>query len=372
MWLYFSLVILILILGLLFNVKINSKKINGIYLGIIFGIFTIISAFREGSIGNDTWNYLVTFQDISNSDTLSSFIPRFEPGYIYLNKIISLIFDNSQSLLIVTSIIIMTGFGIFIYKYSRTPWLSVFLFFTIGYFNSSLNIIRSSLALVTILYSYDFLKKRSFIKFATLVIIASLFHRTAIIFLIAWPVARLNFNTKNVLVFVSMTFLAYALFPVIFIQLLKIFPVYQYYIGSTYLEGGVRLASIISFLIGLTIILFGLYSTLKSQNKIQTSKNIPNIKHNFINNDKIMMKLIVIGISITFISFNFPLLNRVGDFFLVFSIVYLPNKIIDLKNKKLIIIFTYLVVVLFFVYSTATLILRPEWNSIYPYQFFWQ
>jgi len=48
----------------------------------------------------------------------------------------------------------------------------------------------------------------------------------------------------------------------------------------------------------------------------------------------------------------------------------LPNAINQIQDKNLRVLINFIVVILFFLYATAILIVRPEWNIIYPYRFF--
>lgn len=375
MWLHFVLMTYILILGLLLGTSTskNKKARNQVIIWLTFSVFIIIASFRSKDIGNDTANYLNLFKDISISSDLSYFTPRFEIGYVYLNKIVSYFTSHPQIILIVTSLIIMIGFARFIYKYSMIPWLSVYLFFTLGHFGSTLNTIRLNIAIVIILIAYDFLKKRKLLSFIITVFFAFLFHRTAIIFLMAWPLSKLRFNRKNLTILTIGSILVYFIFPVTMGIVLKIFPVYEYYLDSQYLDGEIRLASILNMLVGMSIILLGYFTKYHHSNHELDLEYLENNNKERMSSDdgKQMTLLLIVGTLLTFISFNFNLLGRVGDYFLVFSIVYIPNAIMQVKDKKLKVVLIYIIVVLFFMYSSTIQVFRSEWNIIYPYDFFW-
>lgn len=378
MWLYYLLILYILLSGLVLGTgKINSE-IKKIYLYLTFGLFTMIAALRAEVVGNDTIVYLRLFESISYSSDISIFSPRFELGYIYLNKLLSLISHNSQIILVVTSCFIMYGFMRFIKKYSKIPWLSVYLFFTIGYFSMTMNTIRLNIAIVLILLAYDFLKQKRLIRFLILVFFAFLFHRTAIVFLIAWPMRKLQVTYKLVLTFMIGSISLYVSFPTILNILMNIFPTYQYYRGSAYLNGEVRLASIMNMLVGLSIIMLGAFTRYyklndKSQDGVLLSEFSSQVrKEEDANDGQLMFLFLIISVSITFLSFRFNLLDRVSDFFLVFSIVYLPNAIKNIKDKKLMLFIVFIIIIMFFIYATLIQIMRPEWNRIYPYFFYWQ
>lgn len=370
MWLYYSLSAYITSLGLLLGTTGKPYKIKKkMFLILTLGLLTIMAALRAKTVGNDTSNYLYFFDNLSMGKDLSA--SRFEIGYVYLNKLLIFFTSQSQVLLIVSSIFTMYGFARIIYKYSTSPGLSVFLFFTLGYFGMTMNTIRQNIALVFILFAYDFLRERKLLKFVLLVVSATLFHRTALLFLIAYPVTKAKFNFKVILATVFGSVLGCILFPQLLRLLFNVFPMYQYYIGSDYLNGDVRLATVLNILAVLSIIIFGIYTGYHKPSVVYGVQGNSKVE-GFINDGKIMLMLLVVGIWIEVISLNFNLLGRVSDYFLVFSILYFPNAIKCINNQKLRIFIIYLVAVLFFVYRTVIQLYRPEWNLIYPYKFFWQ
>ncbi|MDN3425677.1 EpsG family protein [Planococcus notacanthi] len=369
MWLFYLLIIYILVLGAFLGFSNKSDLKKNMYIYFTFGLFLILSAFRGENVGNDTINYLNLFKEISVSDNLSLFSPRFEVGYVYLNKVLSYFSSNPQIILIVTSIIIMLGFARFISKYSKIPWLSVYLFFTLGYYGMSLNTIRLNIAIVLVLLSYDFLKNKKAFRFIFVIILASLFHRTAIFFLIAWPLIKMKITLKTIAIFCLVSIGMYFSFPSLLSMSLSLFPTYGYYVGSDYLNGEVRLASVMNMLVGISIALLGIL--INHQKHINEKKEISfKTKERDNEDNHNMLILLFTGISLIFISFRFNLLDRIGDYFIVFAIVYLPNVMVQLKDSKLRYTLIYFIILLFFAYVATIQMLRPEWNEIYPYSFF--
>ncbi|WP_171909161.1 EpsG family protein [Paenibacillus sp. GP183] len=382
---YYIFIEYILTLALVTNGKYTSEKRisktnDKVYLLLTFGLFLFFSAFRASFVGNDTKFYLDLYKNISWTDNLDLFTGRIEIGFVYLNKLLSLVFTQPQIILIVTSVIFMLAFCFFIYKYSTMTWLSVYLFFVLRFFDESMNIIRLDIALAIVLFSYNFIRKKQLFRFIFLVLIATLFHATAIAFLLAYPISRLKFNFKFVLITICGSIILFFSFSSLLNELLLIFPKYQYYVGTVYLDGNVRIASIMNLLVGLSILLIGIktnYHNNSTELKIELigdlnsqKPNVVNLKDK-VNDGEIFLIFTFIWVVITFLSINFALLSRVGLFFEMFAIVYLPNAIKQMKNKKLALLYTILIVILFFIYATEIQIFRPDWNRIYPYDFFW-
>lgn len=360
MWLHFLLMGGLIVLGvvLYYNGKNNVK--DNIYLFISFGVFNFLVANRAVTVGNDTMTYATLFNTISKSniDTLEM---RYEKGFIYLNKILSFIWDDPQILFITASLIVMISFGVYIKRYSQNIWLSVMLFFTFGYYSGSNNTIRQFIAISIILWSYEYIFKRKLIKFIIVVLIASQFHSTAIIFLAAYPLSRLKLNKKNTLFLLGGAGVGYIAFDIIFQLFLNVFPVYSYYIGSEYMTGDIRLASVMNFLV--LVIIGLLYWITKDNKKIKIVNS---------NTANILEIYMLISILLTFISFKFNLIERCAEYFTVSILIILPNTITRLKEKNLKITVYILATIFFMLYATTILIYRPEWNKIYPYNFFWQ
>ncbi|WP_075983034.1 EpsG family protein [Bacillus massilinigeriensis] len=365
MWIYFTLSFYIILTALWNKIVINSRHV---YLFLTLGLLGFLSAFRSSSIGNDTATYLYLFT-ISPDFELELFDSRYEVGYVLLNKVLNLITPNPQIILIASSILIICGFYRFIIKYSEIPWISTFLFFALGYWGQMMNTIRQNIAIVILLLSYDFIKKKKVLPFILLVLFASLFHRTAIIFLLAYPIAQLKFNLKTVLTSLAIAVSGLTFFGPLLELALGIFPLYQYYLGGVYLDDNIRLATILNIIVITFILLFGRFIVQKQfgkQSNIDQPKNFSQVDY------RIFSLFILVGIVIEIISMKFSLLNRVGVYFSVFLIAYLPNVINSIRDKNLRTLIIMIVVLLFFLYSTVIQIYRPEWNDIYPYQFFWQ
>lgn len=372
MWLHYAIIFYILLTGIIFGRTAQKGMKRNTYLIITFGVFTLLSAMRSSNVGNDTPEYIRLFENVAASGNVSGYSWRYETGYLYLNKLLSLLSSNSQIIIIVTSIIIMGGFARFVYKYSNSLWLSVYLFFTLGYYGMSMNTVRLNIAIVVVLFSYDFLREKKLIKFIITVFLASLFHRTAIIFLLAWPITKLKFSYKTIVAAVVGSLSLYMFFPIILQTALRFFPTYQYYLGSSYLDGNTRLASVMNFLVGLSILVFGVFTKYhKKQKAMQMNNNISNYISLEMNDGKNILLFLLAGVSITFISFNFNLLDKVGDYFLVFAIICLPNSIRMVRDSQSRLLITFIVVLMFFIYATTIQIMRPDWNVIYPYSFYW-
>ena len=69
-----------------------------------------------------------------------------EPGYLLLNLAVSLLWNDYRGFLFVFHFLLTALVFVWIGRYSPSPWLSVFLFFTLQYFALSMNFLRQALA----------------------------------------------------------------------------------------------------------------------------------------------------------------------------------------------------------------------------------
>ena len=88
-------------------------------------------------------------------------------------------------------------------------------------------------------------------------------------------------------------------------------------------------------------------------------------------NIKYLNYLMMLTISILVLSMHFTLLDRVAQYFGLFSIIYVPNCINMIENRKLQYMLKCVVVFCFLVYFVGIQLLRPEWNRIATYGVFW-
>lgn len=197
---YFLLLLFLIILTICWGkiVGFDNLKQNKKYLVIIFLILTLFLALKSKGVGVDAKSYQKIFYDISKLSFLDVYnYDRYEIGYKYFCKIISMIWNNYQFFLCIVSIIEMVGFYYFIKNYSKNYIFSLFIFVTFDTYIFTFGILRQAISLSLLLLSIKFLKENKFIKYAALVIFSSLFHKTALIFILLYPLKYIKLNKKN-------------------------------------------------------------------------------------------------------------------------------------------------------------------------------
>ncbi len=167
---------IVIILAMLSQKEMTkSKKFLFAFLSLF--IIFLISAIRY-DVGTD---YFYRYVPDFNTILMGGDVLNLEIGFKILIKICLLFTKDVQLLFVLTSLIIVFGLGYLIYKYSKKPALSLFLFFAGSFFFQSLNVVRQYIAIVLIFSFYFSFLDKNYLKSALSIFLASLFHTTSLI-----------------------------------------------------------------------------------------------------------------------------------------------------------------------------------------------
>ncbi|MEG0691600.1 MAG: EpsG family protein [Oscillospiraceae bacterium] len=150
-------------------------------LASYFQIF-ILSYFRV-HIGYDYDMYAEGFlkMGIKGFSTLEYL--DWEYGFNLYTKLIASISNNQTIYFGITALICLIPVAIFIYRNSKMIWLSTLLYVNLSFFYCTMNFLRQSIAIGLSLIAWEFLKKRKFLLFTLIILVASTFHSTVLILL---------------------------------------------------------------------------------------------------------------------------------------------------------------------------------------------
>lgn len=207
---YYLLYIVLLFLNLLKFHKISDKWI--FYFTPIF----LLIALRHPSMGIDlgyfrSYGYLHSFDYISELPLMSvlrmgSFL-NYEYGYILFNKLVSIIYPSRQLFLAICAFLSLYPFARLFKHYSNNSFLSFIIFLGLPVFLLTYSGLRQSIAIGLTAYSFPFIYDKKKFKFFLVVIFASFFHFSSILFLSAYPIYHLKLNR-------SLRFLSVLIIPV--------------------------------------------------------------------------------------------------------------------------------------------------------------
>lgn len=175
----------------------DKKRKKMLFVIICCVQWVLISGLRAVQVGADTENYLRLF-DLHNSMAWRELLEStkeyylgngtyndYEIGFILFERIIGAFTSSHILYNVFVAGIFMSALGRFIYKNSDDPFISFILYDAFMFNMFSLTGYRQIISVaIGILLGYEFVKKRKFVPFIVLILVASLFHKSTLIFII--------------------------------------------------------------------------------------------------------------------------------------------------------------------------------------------
>lgn len=230
----------------------------------------LLFVFRDKSIGADTIGYVRFFQkDIRTYSFAQLFdqdLVRMEIGFRLYVKIISLFTDNYTVYFFVNGAVLFGSLLRFSLKYTKNPFVFFFLFITLGTYAFFETGLRQALAMVICLWSIDFIKKKKIIPFILLVLIAYFFHKSAIVFMLVYPLGMIRRYDWMVFLYAILAVVftvGFTFFQNLFNQLLG----YEYEIEETG-NGGIFMLFVLILFIYSSLMNYGKKGDEKAENAI--------------------------------------------------------------------------------------------------------
>ncbi len=224
----------VIILGLICPKNQKGERFFWVTTCAVLIIFTGLRGYR---VGSDTYTYILSMQKYSGQSFSQVFFHGgnfygFEPGYQLFTKLCGFLNFDPSLFLIAVACMIYIPFWNLMKKYSIDPVQSVLIYFAFGMFYFSLGIFRQMIALSICLLSVPFILKRETLKFSLMIVLAMLFHYTAICWVLVYIIFALDLKDifNRLVVPISICFLLFG--PLFVKMILNFFPRYQSYIGT--------------------------------------------------------------------------------------------------------------------------------------------
>lgn len=299
------------------------------WLGLLIPI--LIGGFRYG-VGTDYNNYIGIFKQYAQLD-INEFIQENglgEIAFFMLNKVAYSITGDVRLVFLVCTIITVTFFYLALIRLKVKYLGLVFFLFLLTIFPMTLNAVRQGVAISIVLYAMTFILDRSFWRYTLLVILAGLFHISALLVLPFYfvgryvDVKRKQFNKEYILskgrllLRVLMIGLIAGLIALnVFTIVLSIPGFERYDLYLMYDDEGANYTFFVKLALLLLIVICARYTIFKGDYRLNS--------------------LLVMGatIEIVFLIVGFisPFIKREALYFSPFLIMLLPN-FIDMFNTK--------------------------------------
>lgn len=300
------------------------------------------------NIGSDVvGTYTNSFNKVLSGEDVFPF-PNLEISQNLIMYFSAKIFHSLNFFLAINSIIVCLGFFYISYKLNANIYITILFFFFSEMYFASYNNVRSISAITICMLGFPFILKQKFWHFLGFVLLATTFHQAAIMSIVLYPLARMNFFRKRSLL---LFFLSTLSIPILFNILIIILKNTRYSYFLTQFIGTDRMGPLNIFI---TIINFSIaYYIFK---KLKT-----NISFTFFCANLISLVIIVLSF---YLKSN-ELTTRMNGFFLYYNFLmygrlYNQGKI---QYKQITIL-----ILVFYIFLTFYHVQVKNYHGVLPYE----
>lgn len=233
---------------------------------------------------------------------------------------------------------------------------------------STMNVVRMWIAIAILLYSIPFLQNRRIIQFLAVVVIASSFHSTALVFLLIYPLVKLDIRFKTIMSCLGVSIILFIIGRPVFIRITELIGRYGGYLDSNYFNYESNIAVYLTLAINMALFAL-IYNSMKRKAHESNSQE-SEIAIVSIEQICVICGLLVTAFSI--IGLGNTIMDRISAYFSVFFPISLPLAFFYKKNNKNREIMLWILIIGLAAQYLVVMIYRPSWNGVTPYHFYWQ
>lgn len=367
MIIYFLLIGFVLICPIIAKIiskeEIRRKKIIVTLSSLAIYLLCVL---KSTNVGIDIPGYESAYYQAGKYKWLDTSYIYFEHGYIFLEKLFFSLGFSFQTFLFVVYAVIFIPVALFIYRYSKNITLSFIIYICYQTLVFNLSGLRQSIAISICLCAYMILDKKNVkytILFFLIVILASQFHRSAILFLLAYFARRVKIDIGFIVGLLAVT-----ICTILFRD--EIVSITNKYTGIYQAPKEMTLGGNFLFLVTVSSILLLLYAT---RNTSESTREPKVEKVPLANEKKAVMsdtiKMLIFSVVLQLI-FNGSNVLRVSNYFSLFMVLALPDlcSYFDLESRRMLFIAIVIFMIILFYAQTLKI---AQFNCV-PYTFFWQ
>lgn len=337
---------IVFVVGICSRYVKHGKKVFCIFSGVIY---FLLAALRSESVGGDTTNYVYIFRRVASMDW-KVVIANWDndPMFWGLLSVLGKITLNYTVLFTIVAAFFTVSIWFFIYKYSKDPLMSIIVLLAMNLYQFSLTGMRQTIAMSFIVWVIILLDQNKIKSALLLVIIAGLFHSSALIFLIVIIMKKVKINNFTLLLSVPVLISSFLFRGNIANRLMVFIDERGYEIENT--ESGLTMTFVIFILYILAVV----------------------FAHEYVDNKRSLYLQYGIAALAVFFEMLVPVQRiyfRIAFYFLMIYIILIPNVLCAIRNKRtqvLIRMGIYILLIIQYLFFTI--------NSCYilPYTTFWQ
>lgn len=326
----------------------NNKKV--VWLIVI--LMSLVAGMRDISVGIDTKTYDGIFHLVSLDKTNQ--IYGVEESFKKICEVLLHIWNNNHFLFFVFALL---THGLIIFRLWQEKDHLFFRWSVISYyiliFPFSLNGLRQAVAVAIVFYATGLLKKGKYVKFSVAVLIASLFHSSAIIGIVYlfFEVIILKYFEAKRKIFIYLVLILGV--TVGLSEVLNMVNSYSKYLERQATSVGIMMIVKIMFLLASFIII-----KIPKGNKEEYYSSFH------------QRWVYLVGLLLNSLSYIFLYVGRIGLYFYVYEAIYI-GCVFKEKNRTIwVVLFkcAYVFLMLYYLYNNISKGAQGEM----PYRFFWQ
>lgn len=323
----------------------NNRTLRGVLYTFFCVFLILLPGLKAVGVDNDSINYNDIFTSTENytvSEIISgNYWENIERGYMLLNKVVYLLGGNITQLFLIVAIITGLLNYRFFFKENRYVFTALLFYLSFFYLYRDFTQIRYALSCSVSFWSVYFLLRKKYVLFALALLLAILFHSTAVILLILLPVCYFikNRYVYAILPILCLVGLVYNPFPL----LLALGGVPEHM--AIYLDeeggGGFMVSAFGIFIIAIYLFFY--------------QKKLKGMDFEF----HFYFRLFALGVALNLLFIQSAIFQRFTYLLFQFAVILLPKMLYSLQNKtenKWSIAIIHLMIICFLLYYGLKLI----------------
>ncbi len=181
------------------------------YIWICGFLILFVTATRGLHVGADSYGYARLYKTLQTYDSFADYYDErlsdydllsSEAGFYFTMWLFGHVFKDGQMALVISSVLITVATCFFIRRNSKDIPLSLTIYVCLGLFTFNMSGMRQAMAMSICLFAYEFAKNRKLVPFVLTVLLAMLYHKTAMCFFPMFFLPRLKNNLGSWLFYV--------------------------------------------------------------------------------------------------------------------------------------------------------------------------
>lgn len=204
--------------------ELENSRACALYLAVSFLLLVFVSSCRY-AIGFDYFSYRNIYETTAQwtcADILR--IHPDEPLFFLTCKLLGTMGCPYQILLLIINVFLLSAAMFFIRRYSKIPWVSVYLYITLQFLAYNMNLIRQSIATAFFLLAFPYLKNRKILPFTLLILAGGLFHNSLLFLFPLYFLLPQKHMRKSLLTLAALTTVTYIFFEPLFSVIKPVLP----------------------------------------------------------------------------------------------------------------------------------------------------